>query len=119
MGNSASLSEYLSGTNYLEERQIRRFEMNDMINQDNSEFLKKFAWVYPMMCFDSDDTTSNENIENIFRENFNLKILKFIQNSDYLKKIVNEKKVYDFRKIRILIFMLTTNSNENDYSDKV
>lgn len=119
MGNSVNLSAYLSGTVYLEERQIRRFEIADLINQDNSEYLKKFSWIYPMICIDSDDLTADTAIENIFRENFNLRILKFIQKGDYFKKLINGKAIYDLRKIRILVFLITTNTNEVNYSDKV
>ncbi len=123
MGNAASLSSYLSGTNYLEERQIRRFEITDLINQDNSEYLKKFSWIYPLICVDSDESTADTAIENLFKENFNTRILKFIKNGNYFKKVVAAKTVYDLKKIRILIFLLTTTDSKQDhdvdYSDKV
>lgn len=119
MGNTESLSSYLLGTVFLEERQIRRFEMSDLINQDNSEYLKKFSWIYPLICVDTDESSADAAIENIFKENFNMKILKFIQNGEYFKKQVDGKTVYDLKKIRILIFLLTSNNNEFEYSDKV
>lgn len=119
MGNAANLSSYLAGTVYLEERLIRRFEMADLINQDNSEYLKKFSWIYPLICVDSEESSADTAIENVFKENFNLRIVKFIQNGSYFKKDVEGKLVYDLKKIRILVFLLTTNNNEVNYSDKV
>jgi len=119
MGNAESLSSYAAGTVYQEERQIRIFEMVDMINQDNSEYLKKFSWIYPLICVDSEESSADSAIENIFKENFNLRILKFIQIGDFFKKEVDGKSFYDLKKIRILIFLLTTNNNEINYSDKV
>ena len=119
MGNVESFTSYLGGTIYIEERQIRRFEMTDLINQDSSEYLKKFSWVYPLICVDSDNLTADSAIENIFKDNFNLKILKFVQNGNYFKKNINGNTIYDLNKIRILIFLLTTNTNDVNYSDKV
>ena len=98
-----------------EERAIRRFEINET-NFDESEHLKKFSWIYPIICLNAQIT--NEKIENIFKENFNPKILQFIQ-KDYFQVENEGDKAYDIRKIKILIFLLTTNANELDYSDKV
>lgn len=119
MGNAASLSSYLAGTKFMEERMIRRFETTDLINQDNSEYLKKFSWISPMICFDSEEASAQSFIEAVFKENFNVRVLRFIQKGDYFKRQVDGKSVYDLKKIRILIFLLTTNNNEVNYSDKV
>lgn len=86
MGNSPSnLFPYLAGTSFLEERQIRRLEMTDLINQDSAEYLKKFNWIYPLICIDTDESSSESFIDNVFKENFNFRILKFLQNEDYFK----------------------------------
>lgn len=113
------MSSYITASKYIEEGQIRRFEMTNIINIDNSECLKKFSWIYPMICVDSDNFNADTNIENIFNENFNTKILKLIQNGNYFKFEYNGKQVYDIKKLRILVFLLTTNTNEMNYSDKV
>lgn len=113
------MSSYLLESKYVEERQIRRFELTNLINSDNSEFLKKFSWIYPMICFDSDSFNAESNIENILKDNFNPDLFKLIKNGNYFKCESHGKTIYDIQKIRILVFLLTTNSNEVNYSDKV
>lgn len=128
------MSFYYNVSKHNEEKAIRRFEVNES-NLEDSDHLKKFSWIYPIICLNAKPT--NEKIEDIFKENFNPKILELIKR-DYFnikvekekeneseneeekeKEKEKEKKNYDIRKIKLLIFLLTTNSSDNENSDKV
>lgn len=109
------MSFYYNLSKHNEEKLIRRFEINES-NLEDSDHLKKFSWIYPVICLNAKVT--NEKIENIFRENFNPKLLELIK-KDYFQVENEGEKSYDMRKIKILIFLLTTNTNTNENSDKV
>jgi hypothetical protein len=108
------MSFYYNVSKHAEEKNIRRFEVNET-NFEDSDFLKKFSWIYPIISFNAKIT--DEKIENIFKENFNPKILDLLKKEYF--KIDNGETTYDIRKIKLLIFLLTTNSSESGNSDKV
>ena len=113
------MSFYYNLSKHAEERAIRKFEI-DATNLEESDYLKKFAWVYPIICLNA--KVNNKKIENIFKENFDPQILKLIA-KEYFKRTNEDGEPksgdYDIRKIRILILLLTSNSFESDVSDKV
>lgn len=115
MGNKQNSNFYFQISKYNEENSIRRFEIEET-NLDESNHLKKFSWIYPIICLDAQVT--NEKIEGIFKDNFNPTILKFIRR-DYFQITNEEVKSFDLKKIKILIFLLTTNASDLNYSDKV
>ena len=90
------MSFYFSISKHIEEKAIRRFEVNET-NFEDSDFLKKFSWIYPIISFNAKIT--DLKIESIFKENFNPKILDLIK-KDYFKA-ENAETSYDIRKIKL------------------
>lgn len=109
------MSFYYNISKHNEERAIRRFEVNET-NIEDSDHLKKFSWIYPSICLNAKVT--KEKIENIFKENFSPKMLELIK-KDYFQIENDGEKIYNIRKINLLIFLLTTSSADSENSDKV
>lgn len=122
MGSSASKLNYISqATNDLE-KEIRVFECAELLNNDKALRERSFGSIYSQICFDSEffQGENPKNLEAFLNENFNPSISNFILNSSFFKA---DNSSYDMRRIRLLLFGLTfnsnTKSNKMDNPDKV
>jgi len=124
MGNQKSNLNYITGaTNELEEK-IRRFEINVLLSKENNQdYERSFGSIYSQICFDSElfQGKDEDNLKKFLVTNFNQKMADFVTNQFYFK--IEEEIEFDMRKIRILLFLLTFNTNtilnKNQNPDKV
>lgn len=113
MGNQKSNLNYLSNaTNELEEK-IRRFEIDTLIHKEGSDknSEKSFGTIYSQICFDNDlfQGENQDQLEKFLNQHFNEKMVKFITESKYFR--IEETGYFDMRKIRVVFFLLTFNTN--------
>jgi len=124
MGNQKSNLNYITGaTNELEEK-IRRFEINVLLSKENNQdYERSFGSIYSQICFDSElfQGKDEDNLKKFLVTIFIQKMADFVTNQFYFK--IEEEIEFDMRKIRILLFLLTFNTNtilnKNQNPDKV
>ncbi len=110
MGSNVSKLSYMSqATNDLE-KEIRIFECSELLNNDNSLKERSFNSIYTHICFDSEffQGENPKNLEIFLNENFNKLIAEFILNTPFFR---SQDGLYDMRRIRLLLFTLTFNTN--------
>ncbi len=123
MGSSASKLNYISNSSNDSEREIRIFECAELLNNDKALRERSFGSIYSHICFDSEffQGENPKNLQAFLNENFNPSLSNFILNSTFFKN--DDNRSYDMRRIRLLLFSLTfnsnTKSNKRDNPDKV
>lgn len=114
MGNCKSNHlYYIDKSNSALEKKLRLFESNVLTNDDpNVQLERSFSSIYSQICFDSTlfQGKNKENLLKFFMENFTEKMSNFVLKSSYFK--FSESEEYDMKKIKILLFLLSFNSNE-------
>lgn len=111
MGNQASNLNYIaSATNELEDK-IRNFEIDVLLKSNKDQSEKSFSSIYSQICLDSElfQGKNQENLEKFLKNNFSEKMADFITSKPYFK--IENSEEFDMRKIRLLLFLLTFNSN--------
>ena len=110
----------LEATNPLEDK-IRKFEIEVLLNINSEQYERSFSSIYSQICFDSDlfQGKNEKDLEKFLLTNFTQKMVEFVSGRSYFK--INEAQPieFDMRKIRILFFLLTFNTNTKNHSDKV
>lgn len=113
MGIDQSKLSYIAQATNIVERDIRLFECADLLNINKSEKEKSFGSIYSQICFDSEffQGENEKNLKVFLDEYFNPLLSKFILTTPYFK-LDDRGRGYNMKKIRLLIFLLTFNTNE-------
>jgi hypothetical protein len=113
MGNFKSNQFYINNSKSELERNFRKFESNLITHNDSNILLERsFSSIYSQICFISDLFQGNnkENLEKFLKKNFTEKLSNFIINNLYFH--IQNKEEFDLNKIKILLFLLSFNTNE-------
>lgn len=113
MGSNKSKLSYINQAANDLEKDIRTFECSELLNANNAQKEKSFKSVYSQICFDSEifQGENERNLKAFLDENFNPLISKLVTNSRYFR-LKEGRSEFDMKKIRLLIFLLTFNTND-------
>ena len=120
MGANNSKLTYITLAKNDIDREIRIFECSELLNIDKTENERSFNSIYSEICFDSEffQSENTANLDAFLKENFNEKITNLVIKNEYFKMKYENTTVFDIKKIRLLIFLLTFNTNDKTTSKK-
>lgn len=106
--------EHYTDNEYDEEVELRKFE------EEVGGFKKSLNSVFPRICIEK-DIIPITNAEDFILQEFSENLVHLIQQG-YFYKVVEGRKYYDAKKIKLLIFLITNNSTiyngKISYNDK-
>jgi hypothetical protein len=115
LGTHRSGKSTYAETIYPEDGELRIFEQVDLMT-----FSKSFNAILPRICLEKDVITQEE-LDNFILKDFNVALKKAI-NVSFFHKEDGGKVYYDAKKVKLLLFLLTTESEvhlRKKYYDKV